>query len=160
MTSRLPISLILLAALAGFANAQLPLFGHSNTSGFESYGKITSFLLNVPLRAAPMTSLEQFPLKNFTYVLYPTAASGAEGMIPGNTVTGEPLMITVQRGIYDHHQDTRNPLEFQVIKDQTAKLPHAPGKQGLLVYSVLYTGANLANCTGVVQLLELKKGQL
>lgn len=160
MRFRLIPFLLLLAGLLSPAGAQLPFFRHDNSSGFHSYGKITSFLLNAPLASPPLTSLAQFPLKEFTYVLYPTAATGEDGMIPGNTVTGEPVMITVQNGIYDHHQDTDHPLEFQIIKDQTAELPHAPGKQGLLVYSVLYTGAQLANCTGIVQVLEMKQGKL
>lgn len=155
------LSMILLAvACAGPAAAQLPFFNRGGNSGFNSYGKITSFLLNVPLASPALASLEQFPLKDFTYALYPTASSGAEGMIPGNTATGEPLMITVARGIYDHHTDTENPIEYQIIKDDLTPLPKAPGKQGLLVYSVLYTGAKLANCTGVVQVLELEQGKL
>ncbi|MGH9476099.1 MAG: hypothetical protein ACRD1C_07175 [Terriglobales bacterium] len=153
------LSVILLAATCA-ATAQLPFFNRGANSGFNSYGKITSFLLNVPLASPPLTSLGQFPLKSFTYALYPTASSGAEGMIPGNTTTGEPQMITVERGIYDHHTDTNNPIEFQIIKDDVTELPKAPDKQGLLVYSVLYTGAKLANCTGVVQVLELEQGKL
>ena len=129
-------------------------------SDFKTYGKITEFHLNVPLSAPPLASLAQFPLKKFTYALYPTAASGAGGMVPGNTETGAPLLITVAGGIYDRQSDPTNPMEFEVIKADTAQLPKAPGGQALLVYSVLYTGEHLANCTGLVQVLELKGGKL
>ncbi len=160
MVSRLLTLFLCAVCTAAPAAAQFPFLHHADSSGFKTYGKITSFLLNVPLSSPPLSSLAQFPLNHFTYVLYPTASSGAEGMVPGNTTTGEPLLIPVQRGIYDHHADTGNPLEFQVIKDQAAVLPQAPGKQGLLVYTVLYTGDRLANCTGVVQLLEIERGKL
>ncbi|MGH9466926.1 MAG: hypothetical protein ACRD1Y_06185 [Terriglobales bacterium] len=159
MLSRPLTALLLLLAFASAAAAQFP-FQHHSGSGFKTYGKITSFLLNVPLTAPPLSGLQQFPLKNFTYVLYPTATSGAEGMIPGNTVTGAPLQIPVRRGIDDHHTDLTDPFEFQVIKEDLAQFPKAPDKLGLLVYSVLYTGAHLVNCTGVVQLLEMNKGKL
>ncbi|MGH9415132.1 MAG: hypothetical protein ACRD01_00745 [Terriglobales bacterium] len=131
-----------------------------NHGDFQTFGKITAFHLEVPLAAPPLASLAQFPAKNYTYALYPTASSGAEGMVPGNTVSGAPLMITVAQGIYDHHQDPINPLEFQIIKSEPAALPKAPGKRALFVYSVLYTGDNLANCTGILQVMELKKKQL
>lgn len=130
------------------------------SSDFRTFGRITAFHLEAPLTSPPLASLADFPLKDFTYALYPTAESGAGGMVPGNTQTGTPMMITVTRGIYDHSHNTDNPIEFQVIKADTAALPKAPGKSALLVYSVLYTGDQLANCTGIVQMLELKQGKL
>lgn len=160
MRSRCLIPVLVLAALALSAAAQIPFFGGGQGSGFKTYGRITSFQLDVPLSTPPLAKLGDFPLQQFSYVLYPTAASGADGMIPGDTASGAPLVIPVSRGIYDHHTDTDNPLEFEVIKGDTVELPKAPGKQGLLVYSVLYSGDQLANCTGVVQLMELKQGRL
>ena len=156
---RWAIALFWALGLASTAWAQLGWLGHKS-SDFKTYGRITSFHLNAPLSGPPLARLSQFPLQQFTYALYPTANSGAEGMVPGDTETGAPLMITVARGIYDRHQDATNPLEFQVIKADPAVLPKAPGKQGLLVYSVLYTGDDLANCTGIVQLMELDQGHL
>lgn len=144
--------------LASAASAQLPFLHHA--SDFKSYGRITEFHLDVPLSAAPPADLAQFPLKQFTYALYPTASSGEDGMVPGNTQTGTPLLIPVSGGMYDHHLDTNNPMEFEIIKADPADLPKAPGHQALLVYSVLYTGDNLANCTGIVQILENKGGKL
>jgi hypothetical protein len=140
--------------------AQFGLFQHTPSSGYKSFGRITSFVLNAPLHAPAVTSLSEFPLRNFTYALYPTDAIGIDGMVPGNSATGEPLLITVARGLYDNSQDKKNPIEFQVIKDTPAALPKAPGKSALLVYSVLYSGRNLANCTGIVQVMEMKHGQL
>jgi hypothetical protein len=160
MRSRWLLFLLAACSLAPAAWAQLPFFGGGKSSGFKTYGRITSFQLDVPLATAPLAKLSDFPLRNFTYALYPTAASGAEGMIPGDTASGAPLMIPVSRGLYDHHTDTANPIEFEVIKGDAVTLPKAPAKQGLLVYSVLYSGDQLANCTGVVQLMELKQGQL
>ena len=104
--------------------------------------------------------MAQFPLKGFDYALYPTASSGEAGMVPGNTETGDPVMITVRDGIFDHHLDAANSIEFEVIKSDPADLPKAPGGHALLVYSVLYTGDQLANCTGIVQVLELTQGKL
>ncbi len=151
----------LAAALLGTpAFGQFGLFHHGTSSGFKSYGRITSFLLNAPLHSPPLASLAQFPLKSFTYALYPTDALGIDGMVPGDAATGEPTMIPVERGLYDHSQDEKNPFEFQVIKATPAELPKAPGRQALLVYSVLYTGQSLANCTGIVQVMELDHGQL
>ncbi len=158
-TLRCALALFWALGLAATAWGQLGWLGHKSAD-FKTYGRITSFHLDAPLAGPPLASLSQFPLQNFTYALYPTADSGAEGMVPGNTITGAPLMITVVRGIYDHHQDADNPLEYQVIKSDPAVLPKAPGKQGLLVYSVLYTGDGLSNCTGIVQLLELRQGHL
>lgn len=145
--------------LAGAAWAQIPFLPH-HASDFRTYGRITVFHLDVPLASPPLASLQQFPLKQFRYALYPTASSGAEGMVPGNTETGTPLVIQVANGIYDHHQDPDNPMEFEAIKADPASLPKAPGGQALLVYSVLYTGDQLANCTGIVQVMVLEKGQL
>ncbi|MGH9394234.1 MAG: hypothetical protein ACRD1E_08700 [Terriglobales bacterium] len=150
--------LLLLAACAP-ASAQLGWL-HGSGSGFKSYGKITAFHLDVPLAAPALQSLSQFPLKDFAYVLYPTAGSGAEGMVPGNTETGAPLSIPVVRGMYDHRNDASDPIEFEAIKADDAKLPKAPGGNALLVYSVLYSGQDLANCTGIVQVLELDQRQL
>lgn len=138
----------------------LPGWLQHKASDFRTYGKITEFHLDVPLNAPALTRLDQFPLQQFTYPLYPTAGSGEDGMIPGNTQTGAPLMIPVVRGIYDHHDDPTNPIEFEVIKADPANLPKAPGGKALLVYSVLYTGDHIANCTGIVQVMELKGGQL
>ena len=153
------LGLVLLPASA--AAQILPGWLHKEQSDFRTFGRITSFELNAPLHTPkPLTSLADFPAKNFTYALYPTAGSGAGGMVPGDTVTGAPLLITVARGLWDHHLDADRPMEFQVIKTELAQLPKAPGKQGLLVYSVLYTGADLANCTGVVDLLELHGSRL
>lgn|GEM_PF-2282675 len=129
-------------------------------SDFKTYGRITAFHLNVPLDAPGVSSLKDFPLQDFTYVLYPTAGSGAEGMIPGNTETGAPLSIPVVRGMYDRRSDASDPLEFEAIKADPAKLPKAPGGEALLVYSVLYSGRDLANCTGIVQVLERDQGKL
>ncbi len=155
----------MLAALLGAwlalpAWGQLGLFKHTKSSGFKSYGRITSFVLNAPLHAPPLASLSQFPLQSFTYALYPTDALGIDGMVPGDSATGAPTMIPVVRGLYDHSQDEKNPFEFQVIKATPVELPKAPGKSALLVYSVLYTGKKLASCTGIVQVMELKQGRL
>jgi hypothetical protein len=162
---RPPHSRIIISAVAALlcavpAWAQFGLFHHDKSSGFKSFGHITSFVLNAPLHAPNVESLAQFPLKNFTYALYPTDALGIDGMVPGNTVTGEPVLIPVVRGIYDNSQDKKNPIEFQVIKATPAALPKAPDKLALLVYSVLYSGEGLANCTGIVQVMEMDKGQL
>lgn len=148
-----------LLALAVSAGAQILPFLHKD-SDFRTYGRITAFELDVPLASPPLATLADFPVKNFTYALYPTAESGAGGMVPGNTVSGAPLMITVVRGVYDNEHDPDRPMEFQIIKTDTVKLPKAPGKSALLVYSVLYTGEQLANCTGIVQTIELDKGKL
>lgn len=144
--------------LAATAAAQIPFLHHS--SDFKSYGRITDFHLDVPLNTPAPADLGQFSMKDFTYMLYPTASSGEDGMIPGNPESGEPLVIPVSGGIYDHHLDTSRPLEFEVIKADPVALPKAPGKQALLVYSVLYSGSNLANCTGIVQVLENAGGKL
>lgn len=151
-----------LAVLLTFGLPAAAQFGwlQGKSSDYQSFGKITAFHLDVPLAAPALSSLAEFPAKNYTYALYPTASSGAEGMVPGNTVTGAPLMIGVTRGIYDHHLDAVNPVEFEIIKSAPEQLPKAPGKQALFVYSVLYTGDNLANCTGILQVMELKKKQL
>lgn len=108
----------------------------------------------------PVTNLHTLPVKEFTYALYPTAATGENGMVPGNTASGVPMMLRVRGGSYDHHLDP-NPIEFDVTNSEIAtRLEHAPGQIALLVYGVLYTGAGSSNCTGVVDELELKKGHL
>lgn len=147
--------------LALAAAAQIPFLSHHKAADFRIYGKMTVFHLNEPLDAPAPVSLTKFPLNNFTYTLYPTAPSGADGMVPGNTITGVPTQIEVARGIYDDHVTNRvNPMEFQVIKDELVHLPKAPGGRALLVYTVLYTGRRLQNCTGIVQMLERKQGKL
>lgn len=152
---------VLALALATAASGQiLPGFLQRKTSDFRTYGKITEFHLDAPLHAPALASLDQFPLKQFTYPLYPTASSGEDGMIPGNTETGAPLMIPVAGGIYDRHDDPTDPMSFEVIQATPVDLPKAPGGKALLVYSVLYTGAQSANCTGIVEIMEIKKGQL
>ena len=150
---------VVLVLVAGSAAQILPGWLHK-ASDFRTFGQITAFHLNAPLTSPPLARLADFPAKNFTYALYATAESGASGMVPGNTQTGAPLMIPVVRGIYDHEANTANPMEFQIIKTDPAALPKAPGKSALLVYGVLYTGDHLADCTGVVQVIELNKGKL
>lgn len=144
--------------LCAAACAQIPFLHRS--SNFKSYGRITAFHLEVPLNVRAPADLAQLSLQQFTFTLYPTASSGEDGMIPGNTETGEPLVIPVRGGIYDHHLDTAKPLEFELIKTDPVSLPKAPGKTALLVYSVLYSGNDLANCTGIVQVLESDGGKL
>jgi hypothetical protein len=151
-----PLVLIL---VAGSAAQILPGWLHK-ASDFRTFGQITAFHLDAPLTSPPLASLADFPVKNFTYALYATAESGAGGMVPGNTQSGTPLMIPVARGLYDHETNTADPMEFQIIKADPAALPKAPGKSALLVYGVLYTGDQLANCTGVVQVIELNHGKL
>ncbi|HWG38555.1 MAG TPA: hypothetical protein VN690_12635 [Terriglobales bacterium] len=163
LSPRAPFASFLISCLLllGSAAAQAQ-FGWLRGTGsdFKTYGRITVFHLDVPLNAPGVASLEAFPLQDFTYVLYPTAGSGAEGMIPGNTETGAPISIPVVRGIYDHRNDPTNPIEFEAIKADPEKLPKAPGGEALLVYSVLYSGKDLANCTGVVQVLERDQSKL
>ncbi|HXE30296.1 MAG TPA: hypothetical protein VN515_00690 [Terriglobales bacterium] len=154
-------ALVILSLGATAWGQHLPGFLQRKNSDFRTYGKITAFHLNAPLATSPpLTDFSHFPLKNFSYPLYPTASSGEAGMVPGNTETGDPLVIPVEGGLYDHKEDATNPMEFEPIKADPVQLPKAPGGSALLVYSVLYTGDQLANCTGIVQVMELQKGQL
>jgi hypothetical protein len=160
MGLRLGVAPALMALLTLAAAGQhLPFLQHS-ANDFRSFGKITLFHLDQPLSAAAPASLDALPVKSFTYSLYPTAGSGQDGMIPGDTQTGAPLMIPVAGGMYDHRNDPNNQLEFEISRGDVVTLPKAPGGKALLVYGALYSGANLESCTGVVQVLELKAGKL
>jgi len=149
-----------MAVLALAATGQHLPFLQRKASDFRSFGKITLFHLDQPLAAPAPASLEAFPVKSFTYSLYPTAGSGQDGMIPGDTQTGAPLMIPVAGGMYDHRNDPNNPLEFEISRGDVVALPKAPGGEAELVYGALYSGPNLENCTGVVQVIELQAGKL
>src|SRR6185312_1269732 len=96
-------ALVILSLGATAWGQHLPGFLQRKNSDFRTYGKITAFHLNAPLATSPpLTDFSHFPLKNFSYPLYPTASSGEAGMVPGNTETGDPLVIPVEGGLYDH----------------------------------------------------------
>lgn len=123
------------------------------------YARVTVLHLQAQL-AAPFTDLHQFDARNFAYALYPTAAVGTNGMVPGDTATGAPMIINVRGGIYDHHMDA-TPVEFDITNSTLAtRLEHAPGQIAQVVFGVLYTGAASANCTGVIDVIEMNRGHL
>lgn len=127
----------------------------------KTYGTVTVMHLMVEIpQTPPLTNLHNFQSRNFTYALYPTAADGAHGAVPGNVATGAPMVIALQGGNYDHHLDA-HPVEFDITDSQLAtKLEKAQGQIAEVVFAVLYTGAGSSNCTGIVDVLELSKGHL
>lgn len=127
----------------------------------QSWGSITRFHLDVPVRTPqPVNNLESLDFRNFSLALYPTDSSGSNGMIPGDPSKGVPLLVSLQQGIYAGTSDGAGLIEFDLIKSEVIHLPKAPGQTLGLVYGVLYSGSNKQNCTGVVQVFELKDNQL
>lgn len=127
----------------------------------QSWGSITKFHLDVPLRTPqPVASLSAIDFHNFSLALYPTDTSGSNGMVPGDPSKGAPVLVNLRQGLFAGRDAAAGPIEFDLIRSQVIRLPKAPGQTLGLVYGVLYSGSNKQNCTGVVQIFELKGGAL
>jgi len=127
----------------------------------QSWGSITKFHLDVPLKTAQaVTSLGSLDFHNFSLALYPTDSSGTNGTVPGDPSKGLPVLVNLNHGLYAGRDAAAGPIEFDLIKSDLVRLPKAPGQALELVNGVLYSGSNKENCTGIVQIFELKGGQL
>ena len=144
----------LAAALLTFAWA-------GNDGPLQGWGSITKFHLDVPLKTAQtVTSLASLDFHNFSLALYPTDSSGANGSVPGDPAKGLPLEVPLREGRFSGKVPPAGPIEFDLIKSEVIHLPKAPGQSLALIYGVLYSGYEKVNCTGMVQIMELRGGQL
>lgn len=147
--------------VACLAVACLTLAWAGNDGPLQSWGSITRFHLDVPLRTPqPVTSLNSVDFHNFSLALYPTDTSGSDGMVPGDPSKGLPLLVHLSDGRYTGKDDAAGPIEFDLIKSEVVQLPKAPGQTLGLVYGVLYSGSSKQNCTGVVQIFARQNNQL
>ena len=155
------MNVVRILGVACVAIALLTIAWAGNDGPLQSWGSITRFHLDVPLRTPrPVTSLESLDFRNFSLALYTTDSSGSNGMVPGDPSKGVPLTVSLQQGIYAGNDATAGPIEFDLIRSEVIHLPKAPGQTLGLIYGVLYSGSSKQNCTGVVQVFELKNSQL
>lgn len=124
----------------------------------RDFGSVALFHIAAPLPdPLPAGGLAQVDFANFTYVLYPTADSWLGGGIGGQAAKGTPIRLTLQDGSVSRQGDQPG---AQLIKSEMIPLPKAPGREGRLIFAVLYPAHHRNACTGLVDLIQVVNGHL